>query len=297
MKVFVTGATGFVGSAVVKELISAGHDVLGLVRSEAGAKAVIEAGAQAHYGDLEDLDSLRKGAEAADGVIHTGFNHDFSKFKLNCEHDQEVIEALGDVLTGSERPLIITSAIGILPRGSMVHEWDRPVAGANPRIASELAADTIAARGVKASVVRLPPSVHGEGDHGFIPILIKIAREKGISVYEGEKGNYWPAVHRLDAARLYRLAVEKAAPAGTRYHSIGEEGILFRQIAETIGRQLKIPVVSKSTEEAAAHFAWFAHFAAMDIRASGAATQEMLDWFPGQPGLIADMEAGHYFKD
>ncbi len=297
MKVFVTGATGFVGSAVVKNLISAGHDVLGLVRSEAGANSVKEAGAQPHYGDLEDLGSLRKGAEAADGVIHTGFNHDFSKFKASCEHDRKVIEALGDVLAGSLRPLIITSAIGLLPRGRVVNESDRPVAGPNPRIATEEAADAVAARGVEASVVRLPPSVHGEGDHGFIPMLINIAREKVISVYEGKGGNYWPAVHRLDAARLYRLALEKAAPAGTRYHSVGEEGILFRQIAETIGRQLNLPVVSKTKEEAAAHFAWFAHFAAMDIRASSAATQEMLDWHPVQPGLIADMEAGHYFRD
>lgn len=297
MKVFITGATGFVGSAVVKELISAGHDVLGLVRSEAGAKAIKEAGAQAHYGDLEDLGSLRKGAEGVDAVIHTGFNHDFSKFKLNCENDRKVIQALGDVLVGSERPLVITSAIGLLPRGRLVNELDRPVAGPNPRIASEEAADTVVARGVKASLVRLPPSVHGEGDHGFISMLIKIAREKGISVYEGERLNYWPAVHRLDAARLYRLAVEKAAPAGIRYHSVGEEGILFRQIAETIGKKLNIPVVSKSTEEAAAHFTWFAHFAAMDIRASGAATQEMLGWHPVQSGLIADMEEDHYFKD
>jgi len=181
MKVFVIGATGFVGSAVVKELISAGHDVLGLVRSEAEAKAVQEAGAQAHYGNLEDPDSLKKGAEGADGVIHTGFNHDFSKFKLNCENDQKVIQALGDALAGSERPLIITSAIWLLPRGRLVNELDRPIAGPNPRIASEEVADAVADRGVKASVVRLPPSVHGEGDHGFIPMLINIAREKYLS--------------------------------------------------------------------------------------------------------------------
>lgn len=296
MKVFVTGATGFVGSAVVKELVSAGHEVLGLVRSEAGAKAVEAARAHAHYGDLDDLDSLRKGAEGADGVIHTGFNHDFSRFKQSCEHDRDVIGALGDVLAGSERPFIITSALGVMPRGRAVDESERAVTSPNPRIATEEAADVVAGRGVRASVVRLSPSVHGEGDHGFISMLINIARDKQLSVYEREGLNHWPAVHRLDAAKLYRLAVEKSAPAGTRYHAVAEEGIAFRQIAETIGKMLNVPTVSRSSADAAAHFAWFAHFAAMDIRAASAATQQLLNWHPVQVGLIADMEAGHYFK-
>lgn len=296
MRVFVTGATGFVGSAIVHELIDAGHEVLGLARSEAGIKSLLAAGAQAHRGDLDDLASLRRGASASDGVIHTAFNHDFSNFKANADNDKRVIEALGAELAGSERPLIITSAVGILSgSGRLVTENDKPVSNANPRVASEQAADIVAANGVHVSVVRLPPSVHGVGDHGFIPALIKIAREKGISVYQDEALNRWPAVHLLDAARLYRLALENSAAPGTRFHGVAEEGILFRDIAEAIGKHLNIPVVSKSKDEAADHFGWFAHFAAMDIHASGKHTRELLGWHPVQPGLISDLENDSYF--
>ncbi len=296
MKVFVTGATGFVGSAIVQELIDAGYQVLGLSRDEKADQVLIAAGAQAHRGDLNDLDSLRKGASAADGVIHTAFNHDFSKFKESSENDRRVIEVFGDVLAGSDRPLIITSAIGLLPRGRFVTEEDMPVAGPNPRIASEQAADAVAAKGVRVSVVRLSPTVHGDGDHAFIPTLIKIAKEKGVSVYDSEGLNTWPAVHRLDTAKLFKLALEKAAVGGTRYHGVAEEGIPFREIAEAIGKSLNIPVESKSKEEAAAHFGSFAHFAAMDIHASSNQTQESLGWQPEQPGLIADLDNGTYFS-
>ncbi|RFM26541.1 SDR family oxidoreductase [Deminuibacter soli] len=294
MRVFVTGATGFVGSAVVHELITAGHQVLGLARSPEGAQLLTAAGAEVHPGDLYDIDSLRSGAAVSDGVIHTGFNHDFSKFKESCEHDRRVIEAFGDVLEGSARPLIITSAIGLLPKGSIVNETDMPIAGLNPRIASEEAADVAAGRGVRASVVRLPPSTHGAGDHGFVPMLANIAREKGVSVYPGDALNCWPAVHRYDAAKLYRLALEKAAAGGTRYHAVAEEGIAFRDIATAIARGLNVPAVSTSKEEAAAHFGWFAHFAAMDIRASADQTKQALNWQPTQPGLLADMAASYF---
>jgi nucleoside-diphosphate-sugar epimerase len=296
MKVFVTGATGFVGSAIVQELMNAGHQVVGLSRNEASDKSISAIGAQAHHGDLTDLASLRSGAAIADGVIHTAFNHDFSKFKESSENDRRIINAFGDVLAGSDRPLIITSAIGLLERDDLVNENDRPVPGPNPRIASEEAADEVAGQGVRISVIRLSPSVHGVGDQAFIPTLIKIAREKKISVYEGEGKNRWPAVHRLDAAKLFRLALEKAANGGTRYHGVAEEGIPFREIAEAIGKGLNIPVVSKSKEEAAAHFGPFAHFAAMDIHASSKRSQEALAWHPLQPGLIADLNDKFYFS-
>ncbi|MDR3681250.1 MAG: SDR family oxidoreductase [Flavipsychrobacter sp.] len=296
MRVFVTGATGFVGSAVVKELISAGHQVLGLARSEASAKGLVEAGAEVHMGHLEDLDSLRTGVATTDGVIHTGFIHDFTKFKENCEIDRRAIAAMGAELEGSDRPFIITSGIGVLTPGIFTTEKDVPnTSGFNPRVASEEAADAVAAKGVRVSIVRLPPTVHGVGDHGFVPMLIGIAREKGSSVYQGEGGNRWPAVHRLDAASLFRLALEKSAPGGTRYHAVAEEGVAFRDIAEAIGKGLNIPVVSKSSEEAAAHFGWFAHFAALDCPSSSKQTQEILGWHPVQHGLILDLTGDSYF--
>jgi nucleoside-diphosphate-sugar epimerase len=296
MKVFVTGATGFIGSAIVQELIGAGHQVLGLARTDAAAKLLIAAGAEVHRGDLEDVESMKKGAAASDGVIHTAFNHDFSRFKTSTEEDRQIIEAFGSVLAGSKRPLVITSAIGLLPQGKLATENDAAVSGPNPRIASEEAAAVVAAAGVHVSVVRLAPSVHDDGDHGFIPMLARIAREKGVSVYKGDGQNRWPALHRLDAARLYRLAVEKTPAGLTRFHGIAEEGIAFRDIAEVIGKRLHIPVVSKSAEEAAEHFGWFAHFASMDIIASSKQTQEQLGWHPAQPGLIADIDRDSYFS-
>lgn len=291
MKVFVTGATGFIGSAVVKELLEAGHQVLGLVRSDTGAKAVRAIGAEVHFGDLNDIESICNGALLADGVIHTAFNHDdFTVFKESCENDRRIIEALGGVYAGDDRPIIVTSALGLLPRGRVVYESDSPMPGPIPRIASEQAADAVAARGVKIAVVRLSPTVHGEGDHGFISMLIEIAKEKGISVYQDEPLNYWPAVHRLDAAKLYRLALEKATHGGIRYHGSAEQGVPFKDIAAAIGKALNIPVVAKNKEEAAAHFGSFAHFAALDVQASSDATQRALGWQPLGTELIKDIE-------
>jgi nucleoside-diphosphate-sugar epimerase len=295
MHVFITGATGFIGSAIVQELIKVGHNVIGLARSDAAAKALSAAGAEVHRGDLQDLDGLRTGAGAADGVIHTGFNHDFSKFKENCENERKTVEALGSALAGSDRPLIITSGIGLLPPGQLTTEQTMPASpNPNPRVASEEAARAMADRGMRVSIVRLPPSVHGEGDHGFVPILINIARQKAASAYIGEGLNRWPAVHRLDAAHLFRLALEKGA-ARAYYHGVSEEGVAFRQIAEVIGRRLSVPIISKTPEEAAHHFAWFAHFVAMDVPASSKQTQQTVGWRPTQPGLIADLDRPAYF--
>jgi nucleoside-diphosphate-sugar epimerase len=294
MRVFVTGSTGFIGTAVVRELIDAGHQVLGLARSDAGAKSLIAAGADAHRGSLEDLESLRSGATAADGVIHTAFIHDFSNYGPAEEADRRAIETLGGVLAGSDRPLIVTSGTLLAqPQASLATEEDAP----NPSFPrkSEAAALALAARGVRASVLRLPPSVHGNGDHGFVPRLISIAQEKGVSAYIGDGLNRWPAVHRLDAAHLYRLVLEKGT-AGASYHGVADEGVATREIAEVIGRQLNVPVVSKSREEAADHFGWLAHFFGIDSPASSTLTQERLGWRPVQPGLIADLKAEHYFE-
>jgi nucleoside-diphosphate-sugar epimerase len=294
MRTFVTGATGFIGSAIVKELIDAGHQVLGLARSDAAAKSLVATGAEVHRGSLEDLESLRSGAAAADGVIHTAFIHDFSNYGPAAEADRLAIETLGAALAGSNRPLIVTSGTLLAqPQGQLATEEDAP----NPNFPrkSEEAALTLASRGVRVGVLRLPPSVHGKGDHGFVPRLISIAREKGVSAYIGDGLNRWPAVHRLDAARLYRLVLEKGT-AGGRYHGVADEGIPTREIAEVIGRHLNVPVVSKSREEAADHFGWIALFFGMDRPASSARTQEQMGWRPVQTGLIADLDAEHYFE-
>jgi nucleoside-diphosphate-sugar epimerase len=293
MRVFLTGATGFIGSAIVRELIDAGHQVLGLARSDAGAKSLIAAGAQAHRGSLEDLESLRSGAAAADGVIHTAFIHDFNNYGPAAEADRRAIETLGAVLAGSNRPLVVTSGTLLLQRrGPLVTEEDK--ADPNfPRKSEDALA--MVSRGVHSIVLRLPPSVHGDDDHGFVPALINIARQKGVSAYMGDGMNHWPSVHRLDAAHLYRLALEKGS-AGACYHAIADEGVPVRDIAEVIGRRLSLPVVAKSKEEAAGHFGWMAHFFAIDSPASSAQTQKQLGWKPTHSSLIADLDGGRYFE-
>jgi nucleoside-diphosphate-sugar epimerase len=297
MRVFVTGATGFIGSALVPELINPGHQVLGLTRSDAGAKSLIAAGAEVHRGDLEDLESLRSGAAASDGVIHLTFIHDFSKFEVVCAVDKRAIEALGAVLLGSNRPLIVTSGVALIAPGRTATEDDAPAPGL-PRH-SEQAALALAEQGVRASVVRLP-QVHDTVKQGLVTYAIAIAREKGVSAYVGDGLNRWPAAHVIDTARLYRLALEKGVAEdnrGARYHAVAEEGVRLRDIAETIGRGLKVPVVAKSPEEAAEHFGWLAMFAGLDGPASSALTQERLGWRPtALPGMIADLNNMRYFE-
>jgi nucleoside-diphosphate-sugar epimerase len=298
MRVFVTGASGFIGSAVVAELLGAGHQVLGLARSDASAAALAAAGAEAHRGDLEDLDSLRRGAATADGVIHTAYDHAFTDFAAAAQKDRLAIEAMGEALVGTGRPLVITSGMMGTP-GHVATEASVPEPGSFGalRFASEEAALSFAERGVRASVVRCPPSVHGNGDHhGFIPRIIDTARTKGFSAYPGDGSNRWPAVHRLDAARLFRLALEDA-PAGTRLLAVGDDGVPVREIAEVIGRHLQLPVTSIPREEAAGHFGFLGVFFSLDVPASSAQTRQRLGWGPVQPGLIADLEEGHYFSE
>ncbi|SHK80544.1 SDR family oxidoreductase [Bradyrhizobium lablabi] len=294
MRVFLTGATGFIGSAIVPELINAGHQVLGLTRSDAGAQSLIAAGAEVHRGDLEDLESLRSGATKADGVIHCAFDHNFANWVANCEKDQRAIEALGGALTGSDRPLVITSGTGMgnaVP-GQLATEDVFNSTGQNPRVVSELAGASMSEAGVNVSVVRLP-QVHDTVKQGFVTYAVAIAREKRVSAYVGDGKNRWPAAHVSDVARLYRLALEKREP-GARYNAVGEEGIAVRDVAEVIGRGLKVPVVGLSPEEAAGHFGWLAPFAGMDLPASSAQTQARLGWRPTGPGLIADLERMSY---
>jgi len=299
MRVFLTGATGFIGSAIIPELINAGHQVLGLARSDAGAKSLAAAGAQVHRGDLEDLESLRSDAADSDGVIHCAFNHDFSKFVANCEMDRRAIEVLGAALEGSDRPMLVTSGLGLLAHDRAATEDDMPPPpnpATYPR-ASEAAGDVLLARGVNVSVVRLP-QVHDTVKQGLVTYSIAVARQKGVSAYIGDGLNRWAAVHVLDAASLYRLALEKTADAkaepGARYHAVAEEGVSARDIAEVIGRGLNVPIVSMTPEEAAGHFGWLAMFAGLDIVASSAQTQERLGWRPTGPGLIADLQQMRY---
>jgi nucleoside-diphosphate-sugar epimerase len=293
MRVFVTGASGFVGSAVVAELIAAGHQVLGLARSDSSAQALAAAGAEVQRGDLEDVESLRAGAESADGVIHLAFKHDFADYAGAAELDRRAIHTLGDVLAGSNRPLVVTSGLAGFGLGRTMTEHDA-ASPESPRF-SEHAALEFASRAVRVSVLRLPPSVHGEGDHGFVPRLIDIAREKGVAAYPGDGSNRWPAVHRVDAARLFRLALE-SAPSGARLHAIDDEGIPVRDIAAAIGRHLGVPVTAVPPERALDHFGWLGTFFSLDVPASSEQTRELLGWQPTQVGLLDDLDEGHYFR-
>lgn len=298
MRVFVTGATGFIGTAVVNELISSGHQVLGLARSDASAKQLVAAGAEVQRGSLHDLDSLKHGAAACDGVIHCAFIHDFSDYAGACKADREAIETLGAALVGTGRPLVIASGTaGILAPGRLATEEDNgdPTPPNAARALSEVLALSMASRGVRSSAIRLPPTVHGEGDHGFVPLLISNARTKGFAAYIGDGLNRWPAVHRLDAAKLFRLALEKGS-AGAKYHAVADEGVKIRDIAEVIGKRLNVPVVSQSPEEAAGNYGFLASVLAMDNYTSSKWTQEQLGWHPSQPALIPDLDSTHYFK-
>ncbi|NIH79761.1 SDR family oxidoreductase [Amycolatopsis viridis] len=294
MRVFVTGATGFIGSAVVRELLGAGHQVVGLARSDRSAAQLTAAGAAVHRGSLDDLDSLRAGADGADGVIHTAFVHDFTAFTAAVDTDRRAIGALGEALAGSGRPLVIASGTAGLAPGELVTEETVPAPGTfAPRFPNEEVALAFAGRGVRASVVRLPPSVHGEGDRGFVPQLIAAARRAGVSRHPG--AGRWPAVHRFDAARLFRLALEKAA-AGARLHGIGEEAVPVRAVAEVIGRHLGVPVTAATPAELSEQIGFVGAVFAMDVPASSERTRRDLGWEPVHPGLIADLEDGHYFK-
>lgn len=291
MKLFVTGASGWVGSAVVSDLLAAGHQVVGLARSDTSAQALAAAGAGVHRGDLEDLDTLSSGAKDADGVIHLAFRHDFDDFAGACDVDRDAITALGEALVDSGRPLVVTSGTAGRAPGQVLTE-DQPASPHMPRV-SEQAALAFADRGVRVSIVRLAPSTHGNGDYGFVPRLIDIARENGVSAYVGDGTNRWSAVHRDDAARLFRLAVE-SAPAGTVLHAIGEEGVATRAIAETIGRNLNVSVTSIPAENIFDHFGWIGAFFSIDMAASSALTRERFDWQPTGIGLLDDLDR-HYF--
>jgi nucleoside-diphosphate-sugar epimerase len=294
MRVFVTGASGFVGSAVVPELIGAGHKVLGLARSDASARALAATGAEVLRGDLDDLDSLRAGAAKTDGVIHLAFVHDFSKYAENGQIDRRAIEAMGEVLAGTNKPLIATSGTGGIAVGRTVTE-DMAMASGLPRV-SEQTVFSFTPKGVRTMAIRLAPSVYGKSDHdfraGFVSILIQTALERRVSAYVGDGANRWPTVHRLDAARLYRLALEKGKP-GSVYHGTAEEGVPLKDIATVIGKRLNVPVVSIAPNEAAEHFGFLAMFAALDIPASSAKTQQELGWRPGQTGLLADFDRAY----
>jgi nucleoside-diphosphate-sugar epimerase len=293
MRIFVTGATGFIGSRLVPELIGAGHTVLGLTRSEAGAEKLRAAGAEVQYGDLENLDSLREGTAKSEGVVHLAFQHDFSQFLKVCEDDRKAIEAMGEVLLGSKRPFVVTSGTAIAANvdGKPSTE-ESPKTSHNPRAASEAAVQVLTERGVNTSVVRLS-QIHDTHKQGLVPYVTAVAKEKGVSVYLGEGGNRWPAAHVTDTARLYRLAVEKAEP-GAIYHAVDEEGVSMKAIAEALGRGLKVPVKSITPEEVAAHFGWLAMFANLDMPSSSAITRKKLGWTTSGPGMIADLDGMDY---
>ncbi|MGW6605296.1 SDR family oxidoreductase [Streptomyces sp. NPDC055036] len=300
MRIFMTGASGFIGSAVVPELIDAGHQVVGLARSDASAAALTAAGAEVVRGTVDDLGVLRDAATASDGVIHLAFKHDIAftgDFQGAAEADRRAVDTLGDALAGTDRPLVVASGVGGVTPGRVATERDMPTLDGSPvslRAATAQAVLSLAPRGVRSSVVRLSPTCHGEGDQGFIATLVAIARAKGVSGYIGDGANRWPAVHRLDAARLFRQAVE-TAPAGSVLHGVAEEGVAIRDIAEVIGRHLDVPVTSVTPRAAAEHFTWLSAFLGLDTPASNTLTRELLDWRPTQPGLLEDLDKGHYF--
>ncbi|MDO3411232.1 SDR family oxidoreductase [Saccharibacillus sp. CPCC 101409] len=302
MRIFLTGATGFVGSAVLRELADHGHRVLGLARSEQSAAKLGKAGIDVLRGDLNDLETLRRGAHECDAVIHAGYNTAFSenddaaKQRQNAEKDGQAIRAIGETLQGTSRPFIVTSGTALVAPGRLAYETDRPVFTPEqfPRVLTEQAADMVAAQGVNIGVVRLSPTVHGKGDHGFIPLLIDIAREKGVSAYIGNGENCWSAVHRLDAAKLYRLALANRTP-GARLHAAADSRIPFREIASAIGRSLGVPTVSISPDEASGHFGWFRHFAELDAPVSSEQTRKQFGWNPSNPFLLDDLREGGYF--
>ncbi|MGW2419571.1 SDR family oxidoreductase [Streptomyces sp. NPDC001709] len=300
MRIFVTGASGWIGSAVVPELIEAGHQVVGLARSDASAAALTEAGAEVVRGTVDDLDVLRDAAAASDGVIHLAFKHDIAfsgDFKGAAEADRRAVDVIGEALAGSDRPFVLASGLAGLTPGRAATERDMPTPDDSPvSIRATTAQEVLAfaSRGIRSSVVRLSPTCHGDGDSGFMAMLVATARDKGVSGYIGDGANRWPAVHRLDAARLFRLAVEQA-PAGSVLHGIAEEGIAIRDVAEVIGRHLDVPVVSVAPEAAAGHFGWLAGFLGMDLPASSTLTRELLGWQPAHPDLLEDLGKGHYF--
>jgi nucleoside-diphosphate-sugar epimerase len=307
MRIFVTGASGWIGSAVVPELIGAGHQVVGLARSDASAAALTAAGAEVHHGSLDDLDSLRSAAAASDGVIHLAFKHELAfsgDFQGAADADRHAVEVFGEALAGSDRPFILASGMLGLTPGQVATEQDghgghaaAAAFGGGPRARWETAELTLslASQGVRSAIVRLPPTNHGDGDNGFMATLVGIAREKGVSGYVGDGSNRWPAVHRLDSARLFRLALEQA-PAGTTLHASAEEGVPIRDIAEVMGRHLSVPVASIAAENAGEHFSWLGGFIGLDAPASSTVTRELLGWQPTQPGLIEDLDEGHYFQ-
>ncbi|NYJ74248.1 SDR family oxidoreductase [Allobranchiibius huperziae] len=298
MRVFVTGASGWIGSALVAELLAAGHDVVGLARSDTSAAAVTAAGAQVHRGGLDDLDALHQAAAGSDGVVHTAFKHDIAftgDFQGAADADQRAIEAMGEALKGSDRPLVIASGLLGLRPGAVATEDFSPDPNSSPRMGTEQRTLALASQGVRSSAVRLSPTVHGDGDHGFMSTLVQIARDRGFSAYLGDGANRWPAVHRLDAAHLFRLALEKA-PAGSALHGVSEEGVTTRAIAEAISRGLGLPVRSIAPDDAERHFGWIGALFGMDSPASSAITRDLVAWTPTHQGLIADLDEGHYFS-